>query len=88
MDHFILRNNTFDDCTYLDMETRTFLDVHPQGLCDPPSRTQHIFIDENKFVNLRQSNLIFAVNYMNPFNGVKIFSVQNNHFENSISKLT
>lgn len=29
MDHFILRNNTFDDCTYLDMETRPFLDVHP-----------------------------------------------------------
>ena len=88
MDHFILRNNTFDDCTYLDMETRTFLDVHPQTLCDPDSRTQHIFIDDNKFLNLKQSNLIFAVNYMKPFNGVKIFSMQNNQFRDSTSKHT
>ena len=28
-DDFILRNNTFDRVTYLDMETRPFVDVHP-----------------------------------------------------------
>ena len=36
MDDYIMKNNTFDGCTYLDMETRPFLDVHPQSLCDPP----------------------------------------------------
>lgn len=28
-DNFIFENNTFDGCTYLDMETRPFLDIHP-----------------------------------------------------------
>lgn len=83
MDNFILRNNTFDGCTYLDMETRPFLDVHPQSLCDPDFRTQNVFIDNNKFINLYQSNLIFAVNFMNAFNGTKIFSMQNNVYLNS-----
>ncbi len=85
-DDFILRNNTFDSCTYLDMETRPFLDVHPQSMCDPDFRTQNVFIDNNKFLNLDQSSLMFAVNYMNNFNGTKIFSMQNNYYENSISK--
>eukprot|EP00347_Sterkiella_histriomuscorum_P017693 403348360 len=83
MDDFIMRNNTFDSCTYLDMETRPFLDIHPQSLCDPPHRTQKVFLDSNKFLNLYQSNLIFAVNYMNAFNGTKIFSYQNNEYINS-----
>ena len=29
MDDAIIINNTFDGCTYLDMETRPFCDVHP-----------------------------------------------------------
>ncbi|CDW85403.1 UNKNOWN [Stylonychia lemnae] len=83
MDDMILRNNTFDGITYLDMETRPFLDVHPQSLCDPQHRTQNIFMDGNTFINLYQSNIIFAVNYMNAFNGTKIFSMQNNRYINS-----
>lgn len=39
-DDFIIRNSVFDGCTYLDMETRPFLDVHPQSQCDPDFRTQ------------------------------------------------
>jgi hypothetical protein len=69
------------------METRPFLDAHPQSMCDPDFRTQKIFIDDNKFLNLKGSNLIFAVNYMNNFNGTKVFSMQNNYYQDSISKL-
>jgi hypothetical protein len=83
-DDFILRNNVFDRVTYMDMETRPFIDVHPQSMCDPDFRTQHITIDQNKFKNLDGSSLMFAINYMNNFNGTKIFSVQNNVFEDSI----
>jgi len=39
MDDGILRNNTFDGCSFLDMETRPFVDIHPQSMCDPPDRT-------------------------------------------------
>lgn len=74
MDDYIMRNNTYNACTWLDMETRPFLDVHPQSLCDPDFRTQNVFLDSNSFINLAASNLIFAVNYMNAFNGTKIFS--------------
>ena len=82
-DDFILRNNTFNNCTYLDMQTRPFLDVHPQLMCDPDFRTQHVFIDGNTFINLNGSSLMFTVNYMTNFNGTKIFSMQNNTFVNS-----
>jgi hypothetical protein len=44
-DDFVLRNNTFNGVTYLDMETRPFIDVHPQSMCDPDWRTQRITID-------------------------------------------
>ncbi len=74
-DDFVLRNNTFNRVTYLDMETRPFIDVHPQSMCDPDTRTQRITIDHNKFLNLEGSSLMFAINYMNNFNGTKIFSV-------------
>ena len=84
-DDFILNNNTFDGVTYLDMETRPFLDVHPQSMCDPNFRAQKVYIDNNKFKNLVGSNLIFAVNYMYAFNGTKLFSMQNNTFVDSIS---
>jgi hypothetical protein len=60
------------------METRPFLDVHPQSMCDPDWRTQRVYIDSNKFINLDGSNLMFTVNYMTNFNGTKIFSMQNN----------
>jgi hypothetical protein len=74
-DDFVLLNNRFDGVTYLDMETRPFLDVHPQSLCDPDHRTQHIVIDNNKFMNLDSPSLMFTVNYMNNFNGTKTFSM-------------
>lgn len=51
-DDFIVRNCTFNNCTYLDMATRPFLDVHPSAMCDPVSRTQNVFLDNNKFINL------------------------------------
>jgi hypothetical protein len=57
------------------METRPFIDVHPQSMCDPDFRTWKITIDLNKFRNLDGSSLMFAINYMNNFNGTKIFSV-------------
>jgi hypothetical protein len=60
------------------METRPFLDVHPQSMCDPDWRTQRVYIDSNKFINLDGSNLMFTVNYMTNFIGTKIFSMQNN----------
>ncbi len=53
-------------------------------MCDPDWRTQRVIIDQNKFLNLDGSSLMFAVNYMNNFNGSKIFSLQNNVFENSV----
>lgn len=83
-DDFIIRNNTFDACTYLDMETRPFVDVHPQTMCDPDFRTQKIYLDGNTFVNLNGSSLMFLINYMSDFNGTKLFSMQNNVYLNSI----
>jgi len=44
-------------------------------MCDPDTRTQRIIIDHNKFLNLEGSSLMFAINYMNNFNGTKIFSL-------------
>jgi len=87
-DDFLLVNNTFDDCTYLDMETRPFLDIHPQAMCDPPGRTQNVFINRNTFMNLEQSNIMLTVNYMSNFNGTKNFQYQDNRILNSNSKST
>jgi hypothetical protein len=85
-DDFILQNSTFNNCTYLDMETRPFLDTHPQAMCDPPNRSQNVFINGNTFVNLNESNIMLTVNYMTSFNGTKKFSYQNNTILNSNSK--
>ena len=83
-DDFIFENNTFDACTYLDMETRPFLDTHPQSMCDPDFRTQRIFLNRNKFLNLDGSNLIFALNYMSDFNGTKVFEIKDNYYRDSV----
>ena len=48
----IFENNVFDDFQYLDIETRPFVDWHPQSKCDPPNRTQQLLINDNKFLNL------------------------------------
>jgi hypothetical protein len=69
------------------MQTRPFLDFHPDSVCDPAYRTQLLTFDSNKFVNLTNSNIIFSINYMSTYNGTKIFSMQNNYYKDSISKL-
>ena len=81
-----LINNTFQNCTWLDMQTRPFLDFHPQSLCDPDYRTQLLTFDSNKFVDLINSNIIFSINYMKTYNGTKIFSMQNNYYKDTFSK--
>eukprot|EP00347_Sterkiella_histriomuscorum_P014519 403360570 len=83
MDDFIMINNTFDDFSFIDLETRPFLDLHPSSICDPTFRSQNIVFDSNKFINLYQSNIRFTIKYSNEFNGTKTFSFQNNEFINT-----
>mmetsp|Transcript_7341 Transcript_7341/g.6565 ORF Transcript_7341/g.6565 Transcript_7341/m.6565 type:complete len:223 (+) Transcript_7341:1344-2012(+) len=84
MDDFIFRNNTLQEFVYLNMATRPFVDMHPNSVCDPDYRSQKIIHDNNKFVNLNSSNVIFSINYMNSYNGTKTFSMQNNTYIDSI----
>jgi hypothetical protein len=83
MDDYIFRNNTLSNLVYLNMATRPFLDIHPNSVCDPPHRTQNIVHDDNLFIDLINSNVIFSYYYLNSYNGTKTFSMRNNRLINS-----
>jgi len=40
-------------------------------------------VDNNKFINLDSSNIIFAINYESKYIGKRTYSMQNNVFKNS-----
>lgn len=75
IDDFVFRNNTLFAPVYLDIETRPFVLLVPSQVCDPEWRSHKIIFDNNKFIDLNESNLIFKFDYMTSLKSKRSFSL-------------
>eukprot|EP00347_Sterkiella_histriomuscorum_P014593 403360292 len=81
----IIRNNTFDNFSFLNQATRPFISINPSTQCDILSNTQRVKFTDNTLINLDQSNMVIAWNYLTAYNGQREFLIENNLFVNSSS---
>jgi len=73
----ILKDFTFVDLKWIDVEARPFINLQPKAECDIGSRSQEVSIDGALIDRLEDSNLMIAISFGNDFQGQKKFGITN-----------